>query len=170
MGGIYWLGTIRILIGLKADSIFMYFPFCNILILGGRVGLGFLFWLTAIASAVGVLFLFPENPIGPLFIVFVAFKLFFWVRVASYCGKPSYLAYLQLVPPANVWAIWKMGSTDGSRQSHGIVLQSGYEEQLAEWIKERIAQGAARDQIEEELKEHKLSKEVFLQLYRKASR
>lgn len=31
LGGIYWLGTIRILINLKADSIFMYLPFSAVL-------------------------------------------------------------------------------------------------------------------------------------------
>jgi hypothetical protein len=131
---LYWLGTIRILFNLKADSLWMYLPFMNILLLGKRVGFGFLFWLFAAISVLGPAFLLGnENPglaTGITILMYFALTLLFWLRVATFSGKPSYLAYLQLIPLVNVWALWEMGSTGSHSQSHGIVLQSDYEKQL----------------------------------------
>lgn len=169
---LYWLGTIRILVNLKGDSLWMYFPVMNIFLLGKRVGLGFLFWLFAVISVLGPAFLLgngnPRLATGIMILMYSVFTLLFWLRVAAFSEKPSYLAYLQLVPLINIWALWEMGSTRSHSQPRGIVLQNDYEKQLVQWMAESIEKGVSRLQIEEQLKEHNLQKEVFLELYKKA--
>ncbi len=170
--GIYWLGTIRILINLGASSIFMYLPLFNLLMLGRRAGFGIIFWLIAIASSLGIVYLFPANLFattwGPV-IIGAVFALLFLVRVANFCKKPTYLAYLQLIPIVNLWAIWEMGSIVREKHGHEKVLRRDYEVRVVQWMKESIAQGVGQNKMREQLKDYSLSEAAFLALYKRAT-
>ena len=174
LSAIYWIGIIRILIQLKEDSPLMYImaPF----VLGKRVGLGKLFWLLFGVVLALPIFLsdMDTEKVGigkaavTAYIAYQCMMTLYWVRVVSFLQKPLYLAFLQLLPIVNIWALWEIGSISSRGQSHGIVLQNDYETQLIQWMEESIGKGVSRLQIEEQLQEHNLPKDIFLGLYKKA--
>ncbi len=172
LGGVYWIAIIRILNKLNDGNFMGYIPFINIFTLSNRVGFRFLYWVGAAILSFGVGILFSGDPVLSFWgfiVVWMATILLFWLQVTTHCQKPAYLAYLQLVPIVNLWALWEMGNIDSQKQSHGVVLQGDYDARVSQWMAGEIKKGIHPEVMAEQLKEHNLSEERFAELYKRAN-